>query len=151
MCCTPSLGAAEPDSSILFLRPIPDVSQGEEEEEEDGVGLCLPATLKNCLPHRGISVLEKLIKTCPVWLQLGLGREEAARILHQEVAGVSQGLSVLWSRAGTALQSLACSHVDVDAPATRQLPTYLLSVLVLISFPSSHSSGPVSALKGLVV
>ncbi|XP_040831070.1 ras and Rab interactor 3 isoform X3 [Ochotona curzoniae] len=88
MCCTPSLGAAEPDSSILFLRPIPDVSQGEEEEEEDGVGLCLPATLKNCLPHRGISVLEKLIKTCPVWLQLGLGREEAARILHQEVAGM---------------------------------------------------------------
>ncbi|XP_045417804.1 ras and Rab interactor 3 isoform X3 [Lemur catta] len=70
--------------------PIPDVGKGdgEEEEEEDGTGLCLPATPKNCLPRRGISVLEKLIKTCPVWLQLGLGGAEAARILHREAAGM---------------------------------------------------------------
>uniref|UniRef100_A0A671EF14 Ras and Rab interactor 3 n=1 Tax=Rhinolophus ferrumequinum TaxID=59479 RepID=A0A671EF14_RHIFE len=68
--------------------PIPDVDkrEGEEEEEEDGMGPCLPVTPKNCL-RRGISVLEKLIKTCPVWLQLGLGRAEAARILHREAAG----------------------------------------------------------------
>uniref|UniRef100_A0A452SRP1 Ras and Rab interactor 3 n=1 Tax=Ursus americanus TaxID=9643 RepID=A0A452SRP1_URSAM len=59
----------------------------EEEEEEDGMGPCSPVTPKNCLPRRGISVLEKLIKTCPVWLQLGLGRAEAARILLQEAAG----------------------------------------------------------------
>ncbi|XP_016061207.1 PREDICTED: ras and Rab interactor 3 [Miniopterus natalensis] len=51
------------------------------------MGPCLPVTPKNCLPARGISVLEKLIKTCPVWLQLGLGQAEAARILHQEAAG----------------------------------------------------------------
>lgn len=50
------------------------------------MGPCLPVTPKNCL-RRGISVLEKLIKTCPVWLQLGLGRAEAARILHREAAG----------------------------------------------------------------
>ncbi|XP_026371210.2 ras and Rab interactor 3 [Ursus arctos] len=69
--------------------PIPDVGkgEGEEEEEEDGMGPCSPVTPKNCLPRRGISVLEKLIKTCPVWLQLGLGRAEAARILLQEAAG----------------------------------------------------------------
>uniref|UniRef100_A0A2K6EF68 Ras and Rab interactor 3 n=1 Tax=Propithecus coquereli TaxID=379532 RepID=A0A2K6EF68_PROCO len=70
--------------------PIPDVckGEGEEEEEEDGTELCLPATPKNCLPRRGISVLEKLIKTCPVWLQLGLGCAEAARILRREAAGM---------------------------------------------------------------
>uniref|UniRef100_A0A8B9Y4V5 Ras and Rab interactor 3 n=1 Tax=Bos mutus grunniens TaxID=30521 RepID=A0A8B9Y4V5_BOSMU len=69
--------------------PIPDVGKGErqEEEEEDGVGPGLPGTLKNCLPRRDFSVLEKLVKTCPVWLQLGLGRVEAARILHREAAG----------------------------------------------------------------
>ncbi|XP_025725227.1 ras and Rab interactor 3 [Callorhinus ursinus] len=65
--------------------PIPDVGEGEG--EEDGVGPCLPVAPKNCLLQRGISVLEKLIKTCPVWLQLGLGRAEAARILLQEAAG----------------------------------------------------------------
>ncbi|XP_033047424.1 ras and Rab interactor 3 isoform X2 [Trachypithecus francoisi] len=69
--------------------PVPVVGKGEEEEEEDGMGLCLPATPKNCLPHRrGISILEKLIKTCPVWLQLSLGQAEVARILHRVVAGM---------------------------------------------------------------
>ncbi|XP_059543976.1 ras and Rab interactor 3 isoform X2 [Myotis daubentonii] len=51
------------------------------------MGPCPPVTPKNCLAPRGISVLEKLVKTCPVWLQLGLGRAEAARILHREAAG----------------------------------------------------------------
>ncbi|XP_073656201.1 ras and Rab interactor 3 isoform X3 [Tursiops truncatus] len=69
--------------------PIPDVGKGEgqQEEEEDGVGPRLPVTPKNCLPLRGISVLEKLVKTCPVWLHVGLGRAEATRILHREAAG----------------------------------------------------------------
>ncbi|KAI5162529.1 Ras And Rab Interactor 3 [Manis pentadactyla] len=69
--------------------PILDVGKGreEEKEEEDSMGPCLPASPKNCLPCRGISVLEKLVKTCPVWLQLGLGQAEAARILHREAAG----------------------------------------------------------------
>lgn len=64
------------------------------------MGLCLPITSKNCLPRRGISVLEKLVKTCPVWLQLGLGRAEAARILRREAAGVSRGLSITWPAGG---------------------------------------------------
>ncbi|PNJ64769.1 RIN3 isoform 2 [Pongo abelii] len=69
--------------------PVPVVGKGEEEEEEDGMRLCLPATPKNCLPRRrGISILEKLIKTCPVWLQLSLGQAEVARILHRVVAGM---------------------------------------------------------------
>ncbi|XP_076979506.1 ras and Rab interactor 3 [Tamandua tetradactyla] len=69
--------------------PVQDAGKGEgvEEEEEDGTGLCPPAAPKNCLPRRGLSVLEKLIKTCPVWLQLGLGRAEAAQILCREAAG----------------------------------------------------------------
>ncbi|KAM5242631.1 ras and Rab interactor 3 isoform 2-T2 [Hipposideros larvatus] len=69
--------------------PIPDIDkrEGEDEEEEDGLGPCLPGSPKNCLSRRGISVLEKLVKTCPVWLQLGLGQVEAARILHREAAG----------------------------------------------------------------
>lgn len=50
--------------------------------------LGLPATPRNCIPRRGISVLEKLVKTCPVWLQLGLGQAEAARILQRELAGM---------------------------------------------------------------
>ncbi|XP_012371037.1 ras and Rab interactor 3 isoform X3 [Octodon degus] len=52
------------------------------------MGLRLTTTSKNCLPRRGISILEKLIKTCPVWLQLGLSQAEVTRILHQEVAGL---------------------------------------------------------------
>ncbi|XP_055449183.1 ras and Rab interactor 3 isoform X2 [Psammomys obesus] len=48
----------------------------------------LPSAPRNCIPRRSISVLEKLVKTYPVWLQLGLGQAEAARILQQEVAGM---------------------------------------------------------------
>lgn len=74
---------------LPFLSPAADAGKGEEEEKEESAGLGLPASPKNCLPRRGISILEKLVKTCPVWLQLGLARSEAARILHREVAGVS--------------------------------------------------------------
>lgn len=74
------------------LSPIPDAGkgEGEEDEEKDGMRLGLPTTSKNCIPRRRISVLEKLVKTCPVWLQLGLGQAEAAKILQWEVAGVSE-------------------------------------------------------------
>uniref|UniRef100_A0A8C2N0C8 Ras and Rab interactor 3 n=1 Tax=Cricetulus griseus TaxID=10029 RepID=A0A8C2N0C8_CRIGR len=70
--------------------PIPDAGkgEGEEDEEKDGMRLGLPTTSKNCIPRRRISVLEKLVKTCPVWLQLGLGQAEAAKILQWEVAGM---------------------------------------------------------------
>ncbi|XP_066529387.1 ras and Rab interactor 3 isoform X2 [Hoplias malabaricus] len=35
-----------------------------------------------------ISVLDKLIKTCPVWLQLGMTQERAVRILNKEAPGI---------------------------------------------------------------
>ncbi|XP_051502631.1 ras and Rab interactor 3-like [Myxocyprinus asiaticus] len=50
----------------------------------------------------GISILEKLIKTCPVWLQLGMKQDRAMQILNKESSGIflvrrdpSQNLMVL--------------------------------------------------------
>ncbi|XP_069853798.1 ras and Rab interactor 3-like isoform X1 [Dipodomys merriami] len=86
-----SLGKMPPFEPFLppLQNPIPDVGkgEGEEEKEEDSTGLPQSSTLKSPRPHRGISILEKLVKTCPVWLQLRLSQEEAARILQQEAAG----------------------------------------------------------------
>ncbi|NP_808288.2 ras and Rab interactor 3 isoform 1 [Mus musculus] len=81
---------AEAPSSAHPAGPIPDAGkgEGEEDEEKDGTRLGLSTTPRNCIPRRGISVLEKLVKTCPVWLQLGLGQAEAAKILQQEMAGM---------------------------------------------------------------
>ncbi|XP_020855952.1 LOW QUALITY PROTEIN: ras and Rab interactor 3 [Phascolarctos cinereus] len=75
--------------------PIPDIGQGqkgektdeEEEEEEEDTESLWSAALRNRLP-RGISVLEKLIATCPVWLQLDMDQDKAARILQKETAGI---------------------------------------------------------------
>ncbi|NXG66983.1 RIN3 protein, partial [Hemiprocne comata] len=44
--------------------------------------------LQNCLPLPGISILDKLIKTCPVWLQLNMNHERAGAILGKEPAGI---------------------------------------------------------------
>ncbi|KAF4083780.1 hypothetical protein AMELA_G00121280 [Ameiurus melas] len=38
--------------------------------------------------HPSISILEKLIKTCPVWLQLGMTKERATHILSKEMPGI---------------------------------------------------------------
>ncbi|XP_065144504.2 ras and Rab interactor 3 isoform X1 [Paramisgurnus dabryanus] len=43
-------------------------------------------TNKPVLP--GISILEKLIKTCPVWLQLGMKHDRAFNILRKETPGI---------------------------------------------------------------
>ncbi|XP_052041169.1 ras and Rab interactor 3 isoform X2 [Apodemus sylvaticus] len=67
--------------------------------------LGLPTTLRNCIPRRGISVLEKLVKTCPVWLQLGLGQAEAAKILQLEMAGM-----FLVCRDSSLKQLVLCVH-----------------------------------------
>ncbi|KAI5102073.1 ras and Rab interactor 3 [Silurus meridionalis] len=42
-------------------------------------------TQKSARPS--ISILEKLIKTCPVWLQLGMSKEKATQILNKEPPG----------------------------------------------------------------
>ncbi|NWI28089.1 RIN3 protein, partial [Sula dactylatra] len=49
---------------------------------------CQATALQNCLPFPGISILDKLIKTCPVWLQLNMNQERAGAILGKETAGI---------------------------------------------------------------
>ncbi|XP_036591357.1 ras and Rab interactor 3 [Trichosurus vulpecula] len=75
--------------------PIPEIGRGEkeektdeeEEEEEEDTEFLWSAALRNRLP-RGISVLEKLIATCPVWLQLDMDQDKAAQILKGEATGI---------------------------------------------------------------
>lgn len=76
---------------LLCFSPIRDTS-----EEEKETHLCQATALRNCLPLPGISILDKLIKTCPVWLQLNMNQERAGAILGKETAGVSP--KWLWFR-----------------------------------------------------
>lgn len=39
--------------------------------------------------HRRLSVLDRLVQTHAVWLQLGLSHQEATLLLHNQPAGVS--------------------------------------------------------------
>ncbi|NXA66980.1 RIN3 protein, partial [Mohoua ochrocephala] len=57
-------------------------------EEGKETHLCQAAALRNCLQLPGISILDKLIKTCPVWLQLNMSQERAGAILGKETAGI---------------------------------------------------------------
>ncbi|NXF73430.1 RIN3 protein, partial [Sclerurus mexicanus] len=57
-------------------------------EEGKETHLCQAVALRNCLPLPGISILDKLIKTCPVWLQLNMSQERAQAILGKETAGI---------------------------------------------------------------
>ncbi|XP_065696267.1 ras and Rab interactor 3 isoform X1 [Patagioenas fasciata] len=57
-------------------------------EEGKETHLCETTALRNCLPLPGISILDKLIKTCPVWLQLNMNQERAGAILGKETAGI---------------------------------------------------------------
>ncbi|NXI50305.1 RIN3 protein, partial [Chloroceryle aenea] len=56
-------------------------------EEGKETQLCQATALRNCLPLPGISILDKLIKTCPIWLQLNMNQERARAILGKETAG----------------------------------------------------------------
>uniref|UniRef100_A0A8C3LVA3 Ras and Rab interactor 3 n=1 Tax=Chrysolophus pictus TaxID=9089 RepID=A0A8C3LVA3_CHRPC len=57
-------------------------------EEGKETHLCQATSLRNCLSLSGVSILDKLIKTCPVWLQLNMNQERAAAILGNETAGM---------------------------------------------------------------
>uniref|UniRef100_A0A8C9EVE1 Ras and Rab interactor 3 n=1 Tax=Pavo cristatus TaxID=9049 RepID=A0A8C9EVE1_PAVCR len=57
-------------------------------EEGKETHLCQATSLRNCLSLSGVSILDKLIKTCPVWLQLNMNQERAAAILGKEAAGM---------------------------------------------------------------
>ncbi|KAL6064728.1 hypothetical protein STEG23_024810, partial [Scotinomys teguina] len=100
------------------ISPLPDAGKGEGEyEEKDGMSLGLPTTPKNCIPRRGISVLEKLVKTCPVWLQLELSQAEAARILQRESVGI-----FLVCRDSSQKRLVLCVHF----PSLKDGPTEVL-------------------------
>uniref|UniRef100_A0A8C3UU35 Ras and Rab interactor 3 n=1 Tax=Catharus ustulatus TaxID=91951 RepID=A0A8C3UU35_CATUS len=57
-------------------------------EEGKETHLCQDIAVQNCLQLPGISILDKLIKTCPVWLQLNMSQERAGVILGKETAGI---------------------------------------------------------------
>uniref|UniRef100_A0A493TW55 SH2 domain-containing protein n=1 Tax=Anas platyrhynchos platyrhynchos TaxID=8840 RepID=A0A493TW55_ANAPP len=67
-----------------------DDSGPSSDTSEDGKEtlLCQATALRNCLSLPGISILDKLIKTCPVWLQLNMNQERAGAILGKEAAGM---------------------------------------------------------------
>ncbi|XP_032045366.1 ras and Rab interactor 3 [Aythya fuligula] len=67
-----------------------DDSGPSSDTSEDGKEtlLCRATALRNCLSLPGISILDKLIKTCPVWLQLNMNQERAGAILGKEAAGM---------------------------------------------------------------
>lgn len=69
---------------LLCFSPSSDTSEDGKETL-----LCQATALRNCLSLPGISILDKLIKTCPVWLQLNMNQERAGAILGKEAAGVS--------------------------------------------------------------
>ncbi|NWR74909.1 RIN3 protein, partial [Centropus unirufus] len=57
-------------------------------EEGKETYLCQTTAPQNYLPLPGISILDKLIKTCPIWLQLNMNQERAGAILGKETAGI---------------------------------------------------------------
>ncbi|KAM9380979.1 ras and Rab interactor 3 [Phaethornis superciliosus] len=60
----------------------------DTDKEGKETHLCQATASQNCLPLPGISILDKLIKTCPVWLQLNMNQERAGAILAKESAGI---------------------------------------------------------------
>ncbi|XP_077124058.1 ras and Rab interactor 3 isoform X2 [Ranitomeya variabilis] len=73
-----------------------------------------PDPLQNGEPLlSGISILDRLIKTCPVWLQLCMGAQQVVEMLCREAAGVflvtrdvDAGCMVLWVRSSEAADLL---------------------------------------------
>ncbi|XP_077179645.1 ras and Rab interactor 3 [Paroedura picta] len=57
-------------------------------EEETKILLGQPTAQWNCCSPPGISLLEKLIKTCPAWLHMSITQERAAELLCKEPAGI---------------------------------------------------------------
>uniref|UniRef100_A0A7M4ELN1 Ras and Rab interactor 3 n=1 Tax=Crocodylus porosus TaxID=8502 RepID=A0A7M4ELN1_CROPO len=62
---------------------VTDTGEGNDKTQLDP-----PVALRNCFPLPGISILDKLIKTCPIWLQLSMNEERAREILSKEMAGI---------------------------------------------------------------
>ncbi|KAK1793074.1 hypothetical protein P4O66_011481 [Electrophorus voltai] len=73
--------SSKPSSPPLPRPPAPLASKG-------AIITPAPADHKEKPTPPSISILEKLIKTCPVWLQLGISQERAIRILNKEMPGI---------------------------------------------------------------
>ncbi|KAM9148381.1 ras and Rab interactor 3 isoform 2-T2 [Pangshura tecta] len=76
--------SAEAEGARGLAGPVTDPG----EKDNDVTWPSQSITLQNCLPVPGICVLDKLIKTCPVWLQLSMNRDKAGEILSKETAGI---------------------------------------------------------------
>ncbi|XP_073494372.1 ras and Rab interactor 3 isoform X2 [Phyllobates terribilis] len=84
----------------------------------------IPEPLQNGQPLlSGISILDRLIKTCPVWLQLCMGAQQVVEMLCREAAGVfvvtrdvDVGCMVLWVRSSEAADLL---HYNIREEKTR--------------------------------
>ncbi|KAL2099003.1 hypothetical protein ACEWY4_005483 [Coilia grayii] len=80
---TPSGGGA-PSAQPASPAPTPSSSSASSSASSTAapLGASSPGGTASALPS--ISILEKLIKTCPVWLQLGVTKERATNILNKE-------------------------------------------------------------------
>uniref|UniRef100_A0A672R5W0 Ras and Rab interactor 3 n=1 Tax=Sinocyclocheilus grahami TaxID=75366 RepID=A0A672R5W0_SINGR len=67
----------------------------------------------------GISILEKLIKTCPVWLQLGMKQDRAMHILSKEFPGI---FLVRRDASQKTMVLAVCLPDQLEEPHVKELP-----------------------------
>ncbi|XP_016400215.1 ras and Rab interactor 3-like isoform X2 [Sinocyclocheilus rhinocerous] len=67
----------------------------------------------------GISILEKLIKTCPVWLQLGMKQDRAMHILSKEFPGI---FLVRRDASQKPMVLAVCLPDQLEEPHVKELP-----------------------------
>ncbi|KAK6304703.1 hypothetical protein J4Q44_G00252890 [Coregonus suidteri] len=72
---------AKPSSPALPRPPLPPMKHSSASSPA-------PSPTQATAPPPSISILEKLIKTCPVWLQLGMAQDRTTLILKKEIPGI---------------------------------------------------------------
>ncbi|XP_071972639.1 ras and Rab interactor 3 isoform X2 [Engystomops pustulosus] len=77
------------------------------------------------LSFSGISILDRLIKTCPVWLQLCMGAQQAMEILCREASGVflvtrdvDMKCMVLWVHSSECRDAVDVLHYNIREEKT---------------------------------
>ncbi|XP_029453686.1 ras and Rab interactor 3 isoform X2 [Rhinatrema bivittatum] len=75
-------------SFIIQHSSCPATDAGGEGSSPGRPAAAAAVALRNCLARPHISVLDRLIRTCPVWLQLCMDRERAGELLQREAAGI---------------------------------------------------------------
>uniref|UniRef100_A0A8C7TGI0 Ras and Rab interactor 3 n=1 Tax=Oncorhynchus mykiss TaxID=8022 RepID=A0A8C7TGI0_ONCMY len=90
---------AKPSSPALPRPPLPSMKSSSSPLPSPLVPLApmpapasasstAPSPTQATAPRPSISILEKLIKTCPVWLQLGMAQERTTLMLKKEIPGI---------------------------------------------------------------